>query len=58
MKRSMAVNIYLKQFRSTLQDVIDRIKSGDAEKVGTERVKGLSKILPEKDEVRHHTFNF
>jgi len=51
MKRSMNVNIFLKQFKMSNEDVIRLIKDSDDTKIGAEKLKGLLKILPEKEEV-------
>ncbi|ODN02594.1 FH2 domain-containing protein 1 [Orchesella cincta] len=50
-KRSLNINIFLKQFRSSNTDVIQHIVEGKSEDLGTERLRGLLKILPSKDEV-------
>jgi len=52
MKRSMNVNIFLKQFKMSNEEVVQLMKDGDDTKIGAEKLKGLLKILPEKDEVR------
>lgn len=51
MKRSMNVNIFLKQFKMTNDAVVELIRHGDDAKIGVEKLKGLLKILPEKDEI-------
>ena len=51
MKRSMAVNIYLKQFHCPMDDILSRIKTGDVEKMGAEEARGLGKIMPTDEEV-------
>jgi len=51
MKRSMNVNIFLKQFKMANEEIVELIKNGDDAKIGAERLKGFVKILPEKDEV-------
>ena len=51
MKKSMNVNIFLKQFKATNEKVVQLIKSGDDKTIGAERLRGLHKILPETDEV-------
>ena len=51
MKRSMNVNIFLKQFKMTNEAIVELIKHGDDAKVGAEKLKGLLKVMPEKDEV-------
>ena len=52
MKRSMNVNIFLKQFRLPNEDIVAMVKEGKAEEINAERLKGLLKIIPERDEVR------
>jgi len=51
MKRSMNVNIFLKQFKMSNEQVVQLIKDSDDTKIGAEKLKGLLKIFPEKDEV-------
>ena len=51
MKRSMQVNIFLKQFKASNEEIIEILKEGNAEKIGQEKLKGLIRVLPEKDEV-------
>ncbi|XP_012286898.1 uncharacterized protein LOC105703237 isoform X2 [Orussus abietinus] len=50
-KRSLNVNIFLKQFRSSNDDVIRLIREGDHGDIGLEKLRGLLKILPEVEEV-------
>ena len=50
-KRSLNVNIFLRQFRSSSQDIIQLIRHGAHEEIGAERLMGLLKILPELDEL-------
>ncbi|KAH8302414.1 hypothetical protein KR044_006296 [Drosophila immigrans] len=50
-KRSLNVNIFLKQFRSGNQNIIQLIRDGVHEEIGAERLRGLLKILPEVDEL-------
>ncbi|KAH8398750.1 hypothetical protein KR222_002708 [Zaprionus bogoriensis] len=50
-KRSLNVNIFLKQFRSSNKDIIQLICEGAHEDIGAERLRGLLKILPEVDEL-------
>ncbi|XP_068619616.1 FH2 domain-containing protein 1 isoform X1 [Battus philenor] len=49
-KRSLNVNIFLKQFRSSNDDIIQLIREGSHDDIGTEKLRGLLKILPEIDE--------
>ncbi|CAG5120636.1 unnamed protein product [Candidula unifasciata] len=51
MKRSMNSNIFLKQFKGSHEEIIQMIKEGDTAKIGPERLRGLHKILPDKDEI-------
>ena len=51
MKRSMNINICLKQFKMESEELVQLIKDGDESKFGDEKLKGLMKILPKKDEV-------
>jgi hypothetical protein len=41
----------LKQFRSTNEEIIQLIKNGQHDEIGTEKLRGLLKILPEFDEL-------
>ncbi|XP_050312283.1 inverted formin-2 [Anthonomus grandis grandis] len=50
-KRSLNVNIFLKQFRSSNDDIIRLISHGEHHRIGIEKLKGLLKILPEVDEL-------
>ncbi|XP_017128437.1 formin-J [Drosophila elegans] len=50
-KRSLNVNIFLKQFRSSNDDIIQLIRQGAHEEIGAERLRGLLKIMPEVDEL-------
>ena len=47
----MNVNIFLKQFKCSHKEIIEMLEEGDVTKIGPERLRGLKKILPEKDEV-------
>lgn len=47
----MQVNIFLRQFKASNDVIVGLIKEGDAEKIGAEKLKGLIKIIPERDEV-------
>lgn len=50
-KRSLNVNIFLKQFRSSNDNIIQLIKDGAHDDIGAEKLRGLLKILPEVDEL-------
>lgn len=52
MKRSMGVNIFLRQFKMSHEEIVEMIREGDEQKIGPERLKGLQKLLPQADEVR------
>lgn len=51
MKRSMNVNIFLKQFKMSNEEVVRHLRAGETEKMGSEKLRGLLNILPESDEV-------
>ncbi|GIY38474.1 FH2 domain-containing protein 1, partial [Caerostris extrusa] len=50
-KRSLNINIFLKQFRSSNENIVRILEDGAHEDLGAERLRGLLKILPESDEV-------
>ena len=50
-KRSLNINIWLRQFRSSNEDIIQMILDGDHDDFGAEKLKGLMKIMPEMDEI-------
>ena len=50
-KRSLNINIFLRQFRSSNDDIIQMIIDGDHDDFGSEKLKGLMKIIPEMDEI-------
>lgn len=50
-KRSFNISIFLKQFRSTNEDIIEMVVNGDFHEFEPEKLRGLMKILPEQDEV-------
>ncbi|XP_069129729.1 inverted formin-2-like isoform X2 [Argopecten irradians] len=57
-KKSMNVNIFLKQFRKPIEVVVELIKMGDSRAFGVEKLKSLLKILPGHDEVEMlHSFD-
>merc|ERR1711879_991364 len=51
MKRSMNANIFLKQFKASHDEVVSMVRTGDSAQIGTERLRGLHKILPDKEEM-------
>lgn len=50
-KRSLNVNIFLKQFRSSNNEIIGILRRGAHGEIGAEKLRGLLKILPESDEM-------
>ncbi|XP_066286089.1 FH2 domain-containing protein 1-like isoform X2 [Branchiostoma lanceolatum] len=50
-KKSLNINIFLRQFRCSNEEIIDKLKKGDSETVGAEKLRGLLKILPEKEDI-------
>ncbi|XP_065209614.1 inverted formin-2 isoform X2 [Planococcus citri] len=50
-KRSLNVNIFLKQFRCSNEDIIQIIREGGHDDIGAEKLRGLLKMLPEIDEL-------
>jgi len=50
-KRSLNINIFLKQFRSSNEDIIEMVVNGDFHEFEPEKLRGLMKILPEQDEI-------
>jgi hypothetical protein len=50
-KRSLNVNIFLKQFRMSHEEIVQLLREGRSDKFGAERLKGLLKQLPSQDEV-------
>lgn len=51
-KRSMNVNIFLRQFRTTNVDLVNCLRSGDSQKLGPERLRSLLKVLPEPEDIQ------
>ncbi|XP_076362790.1 uncharacterized protein LOC143253210 isoform X2 [Tachypleus tridentatus] len=51
-KRSLNVNIFLKQFRSPHENLIQDLRKGITKQLGVEELKGLLKILPEDEEIK------
>jgi hypothetical protein len=50
-KRSLNINIYLRQFKMGHFEIVEHLSRGESEAIGAEKLRGLIKILPEKDEV-------
>ena len=51
MKRSMNLNIFLRQFKSSNMAIIQLIREADHQNFGQEKLKALLKLLPDKEEV-------
>ena len=49
-KRSLNVNIFLRQFRVPNGEIISLLKEGDHSTVGAEKLRNLLKLLPSPDE--------
>ena len=47
----MNINIFIRQFRSSNEDIIEMIKDGEHDDFGAEKLKGLMKILPQEFEI-------
>ncbi|RVE57100.1 hypothetical protein OJAV_G00212820 [Oryzias javanicus] len=52
-KKSLNINIFLKQFKCTNEDFVAMIKTGDRSKFDVEVLKQLLKLLPEKHEIEN-----
>ncbi|XP_077984696.1 inverted formin-2-like [Glandiceps talaboti] len=50
-KRTLNVNIYLKQFKMPSKEIVNLIDKGDSQAYGDERIRGLLKLLPEPGEI-------
>ena len=50
-KRSLAVNIFVKQFKFPLKEIVDAIGRCDTTLLSSEQLHGLEKILPDSEEV-------
>ena len=50
-KKSLNVNIFLKQYRESTDELVNKISNGEHKEIGTERLKNLLKILPEPNEI-------
>ena len=47
----MNINIFIRQFRMSHDEIIQTITDGEHDDFGAEKLKGLKKILPEMDEI-------
>ncbi|XP_039597861.1 inverted formin-2 isoform X1 [Polypterus senegalus] len=52
-KKNLNLNIFLKQFKCSNEEVINRIRSGDRSLFDAEVLKQLLKLLPEKHEIEN-----
>ncbi|XP_007424012.2 inverted formin-2 isoform X2 [Python bivittatus] len=52
-KKSLNLNIFLKQFKCTNEEVVSMIQKGDRTKFDVEVLKQLLKLLPEKHEIEN-----
>ncbi|XP_060063512.1 uncharacterized protein LOC132543969 [Ylistrum balloti] len=50
-KRSLNVNIFLRQFRMPNDQIVQLLRDGVSERFESERLKGLLRILPDPDEI-------
>ncbi|KRX37191.1 Inverted formin-2 [Trichinella murrelli] len=51
-KRSINVNIFLKQFRGGVEELANLIRCDRADEIGSpEKLRGMIKILPDQDEM-------
>ncbi|XP_033742785.1 mucin-5AC-like isoform X2 [Pecten maximus] len=50
-KRSLNVNIFLRQFRMPNDQIVQLLRDGVSERFESERLKGLLRILPDQDEI-------
>ncbi|KAL4230469.1 FH2 domain-containing protein 1 [Mactra antiquata] len=50
-KRSLNVNIFLKQFRMANEEIVRLLHEGQSDKFGAEKLKNLQKVLPSQEEV-------
>ena len=48
----MNVNIFLRRFRISNSEIVGWIRCGDSSSIGTEKLRGLVKILPEPEDVK------
>ena len=49
--RSLNIKLFLKQIRSSNEDIVQMVRDGDHDVFGADNLKGLVKILPEQDEI-------
>lgn len=51
-RRSLNLNIFLRQFRSSHEDVLRSLARGEADKWGADKLRSLIKFLPEEEEMK------
>lgn len=52
-KKSLNLNIFLKQFKCSNEEIVAMIRTGDTSKLDVEILKQLLKLLPEKHEIEN-----
>jgi len=52
-RRSLNINIFLKQFRLPSEKIIEALKNGDRDVLSEEKLKGMVKFIPEKLELEN-----
>lgn len=50
-KRSLNINIYLKQFRCSPEEIVDLLSKNENKQLGLENLEGMLKILPDANEI-------
>jgi inverted formin-2 len=51
-KRSLNINIYLKQFRCSPDEIVRLLSNNENHELGLENLEGMLKILPDANEVK------
>nr|XP_039264926.1 FH2 domain-containing protein 1-like [Styela clava] len=51
-KQSMNINIFLRQFKRSIKDVVTAIQECDTSLLSAEKLRTLCKLIPEKDELK------
>ncbi|XP_063058704.1 FH2 domain-containing protein 1-like [Engraulis encrasicolus] len=49
-KRSLNVGIFLRHFRSSVEEIIEDVRRGHGQRYGSEKLKELYKLLPDREE--------
>ncbi|XP_070554541.1 inverted formin-2-like [Ptychodera flava] len=50
-KRTLNINIFLKQFKMSNEEIVEKIGKGEGVTFGTEKIRGLQKLLPDSSEI-------